>query len=51
MNDALDGKVALVVGAASGLGEVVATRAADEGALVVAADIDAAGADPCHGGG
>ena len=45
MSGALDGKVAVVVGAASGLGEVVATRAAAEGAHVVVADIDAAGAE------
>ena len=40
----LAGKVAAVTGAARGLGETVARRFAAEGAKLVIADIDAAGA-------
>jgi NAD(P)-dependent dehydrogenase (short-subunit alcohol dehydrogenase family) len=40
----LDGKVALVTGAAGGLGRATARALAAEGAVVVAADIDAPGA-------
>lgn len=39
----LEGRVALVTGAASGLGRAIATRYVAEGAKVVAADIDEAG--------
>ena len=41
----LDGKVALVTGAAAGLGRATALALADEGATIVAADLDAAGAE------
>jgi glucose 1-dehydrogenase len=41
----LEGKVAIVTGAASGNGRGMATRFAEEGADVVAADVDAAGAE------
>ena len=41
----LDGKVAIVTGAASGIGEASAIRLAEEGASVFCADIDAAGAN------
>ncbi len=40
----LEGKVAVVIGAASGIGRVAARRFAEEGAHVVAADLDAGGA-------
>lgn len=40
----LDGKVALVIGAASGIGHATALRFADEGAHVVSADLDGEGA-------
>jgi len=38
-----EGKLALVTGAASGLGRATALRLADEGAFVVGVDVDAAG--------
>ena len=40
MTGVLDGKSAIVTGAGSGVGRVTALRFAEEGALVVAADID-----------
>jgi NAD(P)-dependent dehydrogenase (short-subunit alcohol dehydrogenase family) len=40
-----EGKVALVTGGASGIGLATAARLAGEGALVVIADVDAAGAE------
>lgn len=44
MSERLNGKVALVTGGASGLGEAIVRRYVAEGARVVIADIDAAGA-------
>ena len=41
----LDGKIAIVTGAASGIGKVTARRMAAEGARTVVADIDADGAE------
>jgi rhamnulose-1-phosphate aldolase/alcohol dehydrogenase len=44
MRRELDGKIALVVGAASGIGRATALRFAEEGAHVVAVDLDGDGA-------
>ena len=40
-----DGRVAVVTGGASGIGQATAVRLAAEGATVVAVDVDAAGLD------
>ncbi|MBU4175554.1 MAG: SDR family NAD(P)-dependent oxidoreductase [Actinobacteria bacterium] len=42
--ESFEGKVALVTGAASGLGRALCLAAADEGATVIAVDIDGDGA-------
>jgi 2,3-dihydroxy-2,3-dihydro-p-cumate dehydrogenase len=43
MKRALEGKIAVITGAASGIGAVIARRFADDGAKLVIADLDAAG--------
>jgi NAD(P)-dependent dehydrogenase (short-subunit alcohol dehydrogenase family) len=43
--EVLDGRVAVVTGAASGIGRALAVRLAREGMTVVAADVDASGLD------
>ena len=43
MSGRLDGKIAIVTGAASGFGRGIAARFVDEGARVIVADIDEAG--------
>lgn len=45
----LEGKTAVITGAASGFGEGIAKRFAEEGARVLVADIDAAGAERVAG--
>ena len=45
MNLSFENKVALVTGAASGMGRAIAQRLAAEGAAVFGVDIDAAGLD------
>ena len=44
MSGRFDGKVAIVTGAAQGIGKAIALRLASEGARVAVADINAAGA-------
>lgn len=44
LSDRMEGRVAIVTGAAHGIGRVYALRLADEGANVVIADLDEAGA-------
>jgi NAD(P)-dependent dehydrogenase (short-subunit alcohol dehydrogenase family) len=44
MSNRLEGKTALVTGAASGIGQAVATRFVNEGAVVYFADVNTAGA-------
>jgi NAD(P)-dependent dehydrogenase (short-subunit alcohol dehydrogenase family) len=45
----LDGKIAIITGAASGIGRATARRVAAEGARTVVADLDAAGAQEVAG--
>jgi NAD(P)-dependent dehydrogenase (short-subunit alcohol dehydrogenase family) len=45
----LDSKVAVITGGANGLGEAIATRMAEEGALVAVLDIDQAGGERVAG--
>jgi len=40
-------RVAIVTGAASGIGEASAIRLAEDGAIVVCADLNLAGAEAC----
>ncbi|MBV9660911.1 MAG: SDR family NAD(P)-dependent oxidoreductase [Acidimicrobiales bacterium] len=45
MSTRFEGKVVIVTGAASGFGEAIANKFAHEGAKVVVADLDEAGAE------
>ena len=49
MSGIIDGKVAIVTGAAKGIGLAIATKLAEAGARVVVADIDRAGAERAAG--
>ena len=41
MNRRLEGRVAIVTGAASGIGRAITLRLAEEGAVIIAADVNA----------
>ena len=49
MGDRFEGKVALITGAGSGIGRAIVLRLLDEGASVLAVDVDAAGLEDTAG--